>query len=79
MQEHEVALHTLKHDVIKIRDGFISLANMVEESNAKTKIHEAELEIVMALSKLQRTLGCIQYGIQLLLNHRVPLPKLRIS
>ena len=73
VQEHEVALHTLKHDVLKIKDGFISLANIVEENNAKTKIHEAELEIVMALSELRRTLGCTQYGIQSLLNHRVPL------
>jgi hypothetical protein len=49
--------YTLKHDVLKIRDGFISLANILEENNAKTKIHEAKLQIVMAFSELRRTLG----------------------
>jgi hypothetical protein len=39
VQEHEVALHTLKHVVFKIRDGFISLANIVDENSSKTKIH----------------------------------------
>ena len=73
LQEHEVAIHTLQHDVLKIRDGFLSLSNIVEENQARTKIHEAEIEIVMALAELRRTLVCTQNGIQQLLNHRVPL------
>ena len=53
LQEHEVAIHTLQHDVLKIRDGFLSLSNIVEENQARTKIHEAEIEIVMALAELR--------------------------
>jgi hypothetical protein len=73
LQEHEVAAHTLQHNVLKILDGLISLANIVEKNNAKTKIYEAKVETVMALFELRRTLGCTKNGIQLHLNPRVPL------
>ena len=52
LQDHEVAIQHLKHDIVSIRDGFLSLANMVAETSAITKIHDAEVEIVMALSEL---------------------------
>ena len=45
---------------------------MVEESNAITKIHDAEIQIVMALAELRRTMVCIQSGVQQLMNHRIP-------
>ena len=73
LQEHEVAVHKLQHDVLQIRDGFISLSNIVEESSAIAKIHDAEIEIVMALAELRRTMLCVQGGIQQLLNHRLPI------
>ena len=73
LQEHEVSIHTLQHDVMQIRDGFISLANIVDESSAITKIHDAEIMIVMALAELRRTMVCIQNGMQQLLNHRIPI------
>ena len=73
LQEHEVAVHQLQHDVLQIRDGFLSLANIVEEAGAITKIHDAEIEIVMALAELRRTIICVQGGIQQLLNHRIPI------
>ena len=73
LQEHEVAIHTLQHDVVTIRDQFLAVINMVEENNAIAKIHEAELEIIMAMAELRRTLACIQNGIPHLLMHRVPL------
>ena len=73
LQEHEVAVHNLQHDVVAIRDGFLSLTNMVEESSAITKIYDAEIQIVMALAELRRTMVCIQSGVQQLMNHRIPL------
>ena len=73
LQEHEVAVHTLQHDVIEIRDGFLAVANLIEENSAIAKIHEAELEIILAMAELRRTLVCIQNGIPHLLMHRVPL------
>ena len=73
LQEHEVAIHTLQHDVVSIRDNFLAVINIVEETNAITKIHEAELEIIMAMAELRRTLVCIQSGIPHLLMHRLPL------
>ena len=73
LQEHEVTIHDLKHDVLTIRDGFTSLANIVSETHAYSLIHDAEINIVMALAELRRSLVCVQGGIQTLLNHRVPL------
>ena len=73
LQEHEVAVHNLQHDVLSIRDGFLSLANIVDEASAITKIHDAEIQIVMALAELRRTMVCMQSGLQQLLNHRIPI------
>ena len=73
LQEHEVAIHDLKHDVLAIQDGFSSMANIVSETHAYSLIHDAEINIVMALAELRRSLVCVQGGIQTLLNHRVPL------
>ena len=69
LQEHKVAVHTLQHDVINIRDGFLVLANIVDEASALAKIHGAEIQIIMALAELKRTMVCMQQ----LLSHRIPI------
>ena len=69
--QHDVAVHTLQHNVIEIRDGCQALANIVDESI--TKIHDAKIQIVMALAELRRTMVCMQSGLQQLLNHRIPI------
>ena len=73
LQEHEVAIHDVRHDISKIRDGFLILINEAEETHAMIKIHDAEIRIIMAISALQRTIACIENGIEKLLTNKVPL------
>ena len=73
LQEHEIDIHKLKHDVISISEGFTSLSNVVSADHAYSLIHDAENEITMAMSEIRRTLSCMQGGLQQLLNNRVPL------
>ena len=73
LQEHEVAIHSLRHDISKIRDGFLTIINITQENYAATKLHDIELEIIMALTELRRTVTCVQHGLERLLSHRVPI------
>jgi hypothetical protein len=73
LQEHEVAIHALQHDVTTIRDSFTQIANLVSENHASSLIHDTELQITMAVSEIRRTLSCLQGGIQLLLSNRAPI------
>ena len=73
LQEHEVAIHNVQHDISKIRDGFLILINEAEENHAMVKIHDAEIRIVMAIASLRKSISCVENGIEKLLTHRVPL------
>ena len=73
LQEHEIAIHNVQHDISKIRDGFLVLINEAEENHAMVKIHDAEIRIVMAIASLRRSILCIENGIEKLLTHRIPL------
>ena len=73
LQEHEVDIHKLKHDVANIKDGFTSLANVVSGDHAISIVHDAENEITMAMSEIRRTLSCMERGLHQLLTNRVPL------
>ena len=62
--EHEVAIHSLRHDIPKTRDGFLTIINITEENYAATKLHDMELEIIMAISDFRRTMICLQHGLE---------------
>ena len=72
LQEHEVSIHKVKHDMQIIRAGLEQVMNTVEENHALTIIHEGELQIVMAINEIRRILICLQNGIERLLSKRLP-------
>jgi hypothetical protein len=72
LQDHEVAINTLQHDFLKIRDGFLTIINIVEETEAQQRIHETELSIMMALREIETIVTCLQHGIETLFSHRLP-------
>ena len=72
LQDHEVSINTLQHDFSKIRDGFLTIINIVEETEARQRIHETELSIMMALREIEATVLCLRNGIETLFSHRLP-------
>lgn len=79
LQEHEIAIHAVRHDISKIRDGFLRVINVTEENTAKIQIHEAEIQILMAIEETRRTVTCFQLGMERLLTNRVPACFLNVS
>ena len=73
LQDHEIAINTLQHDFLKIRDGFISIVNIIEEGQALQKLQETEIEIIMTIKELEKTISCLQHGIETLFLHRLPI------
>ena len=72
LQEHEISIQQIKHDVGTIRDGFIKTINVVEENSAMSQIHDAELQISMAIAEMHRIVNCLQMGTERLFTHRLP-------
>ena len=73
LQEHEVSIHKVKHDMQIIIAGLEKVMNTVDENHALTIIHEGELQIIMAMSEIRRILVCIQHGMERLLSKRLPI------
>ena len=72
LQEQEIAIHTVRHDISKIRDGFLQVINITAENAAKIQIHDAEIQILMAIEETRRTITCFQTGMERLLANRIP-------
>jgi hypothetical protein len=68
-----VAIHSLCHDISKIRDWFLTIKNITQENYAAIKLYDIELKIIMALTELRRTNICAQHRLERLLSHRVPI------
>ena len=73
LQEHEVSIHKVKHDMQIIIAGLEKVMNTVDENHALTIIHEGELQIIMAMSEIRWILVCIQHGMERLLSKRLPI------
>lgn len=73
LQEHEVAIHDVKHDLQIIKETFIKIANIVDENTAMVTIHDAELQISRAIDELHQMVECITAGTERLFMHRLPL------
>ena len=73
LQEHEIQIHKVQHNVIEIKKALETVINTVEENHALAILHDGELQIVMALAELRRTVMCLQNGLEWLLMKRLPM------
>jgi len=72
LQSHENAIHSLRHDVTKLRDNFITTINIIEEQAALLHLFDFELQLSQAMEELQATLNCLRFGTERLFSHRLP-------
>ena len=72
LQEHEVQIHKVQHDMQAITTALEIVINTTEENFAMTVLHDSELQIIMALTEMRRTMVCLQHGLEKLLSKRLP-------
>ncbi len=72
LQEHEVSIHNIAHNVDSLKEEFIKAVNVIEENSAMATVHEAELQISAAMNELRHMVDCISSGTEKLLSHRLP-------
>jgi len=72
LQEHEVSIHNVEHNIASLKEEFIKAVNVIEENSAMAIVHEAELQISTAINELHRMVDCISSGTEKLLSHRLP-------
>lgn len=72
LQEHEVSIHKVQHDMQTIKKALEMVINTTEENYAMTVLHDSELQIIMALNEMRRTMVCLQHGLERLLSKRLP-------
>ena len=72
LQEHEVSIHKVKHDMQTIRTALEMVINTTEENYAMTVLHDSEIQIIMALTEMRRTMVCLHHGLERLLTKRLP-------
>lgn len=72
LQEHEVSIHKVQHDMQAITTALEMVINTTEENYAMTVLHDSELQIIMALTEMRRTMVCLQHGLERLLTKRLP-------
>lgn len=73
LQQHEVSIHNVQHDLSVIKEQFLKTVNIIDELTAMSSIHEAELQISRALDELHRMIDCITSGTERLFTHRLPI------
>ena len=69
LQDHEISITQVKHDLNIMRTEFIKTINAIEENTAMTHVHDVELQINMAITELHRSVSCLQAGTERLFNH----------
>ena len=73
LQEHEVSIHNIAHNVDEMKLQLKRAVGVVEEIDAKQAFMEMEVEVTKAMTEVHRMVDCLILGTERLLMHRLPL------
>jgi len=73
LQDHEVSIHNIAHNLEEIKDQFKRTVMVIEDIDATSAFMEAEIEISRAMAELHQMVDCIIMGTERLFMHRLPL------
>ena len=73
LQEHEVSIHNVQHNLDVVKSSVMDIANHVIDSDMLQKFLEAEITITKAMQELTHMVDCIILGTERLFMHRLPL------
>lgn len=72
LQEHEVSIHNVQHNLDNIKRELTTAIMVIEDIAAMQAFLEAEIQISKAMEELHRMVECISLGTERLLTHRLP-------
>ena len=73
LQEHEVSIHNVQHNLDEMKRSVVDIANHVIDSDMLQKFLEAEITITKAMQELKHMVDCVTLGTERLFMHRLPL------
>lgn len=73
LQDHEVSIHNVQHNLDVVKSSVVDIANHVVDSDMLQKFLEAEVTISKAMEELTHMVDCIIFGTERLFTHRLPL------
>ena len=72
LQDHEVSIHNVQHNLDVVKSSVVDIANHVVDSDMLQKFLEAEVTISKAMEELTHMVDCIIFGTERLFTHRLP-------
>lgn len=73
LQDHEVALHHVQHNVDDMKSQMVRTMMVVEDIDAMQGFMELEIQVSKAMEEIHRMVNCIISGTERLLMHKLPL------